>query len=73
MAYLPMQCIELFVAQMIAVLPLQNCISGAILSLSIFKNHFSAPSWGCFFVGTKLTIFSEKNKLIQQMLRHKCC
>lgn len=53
-----MQCIELFVAQMIAVLPLQNCISGAILSLSIFKSHFSAPSWGCFFVGTKLTIFN---------------
>lgn len=56
--YLPMQCIELFVAQRIAALPLQNCISGAILGLYTFKNHFSDPSRVCFFADTKLTIFS---------------
>ena len=71
--HFPMQRIELFVAQRIARLPLQNCISGAILSLSTFKNHISDPSRVCFFVGTKLTIFSEKNKLIQQILRPECC
>lgn len=53
-----MQCIELFVAQRIARLPLQNRISGATLNLSTFKIHFSDPSRVCFFVGTKLTIFS---------------
>jgi hypothetical protein len=33
-------------------LPLQNRYSGAIFSLSTFKNHISAPSRVCFFVDT---------------------
>ena len=63
-----MQRIELFVAQRIAVLPLQNRYSGAILGQSTFKNPLLRPFTGLLFVDTKLTIFSEKNKLIQQIL-----
>ena len=41
--HIPMQCIELFVAQRIAQLPSQNRYSVAILSLSAVKNHISDP------------------------------
>ncbi len=61
-----------FVAQRIAVLPLQNRYSGAILGQSTFKNPLLRPFTGLLFVDTKLTIFSEKNKLIQQILL-ECC
>ena len=57
-SYFPMQCIELFVAQRIEVLPLQKRFGRAILGLSTFKNYFQEPSQLYFFVGTKLTIFS---------------
>jgi hypothetical protein len=52
-----MQRVELFVAQRIAVLPLQNRISAAILSLSTFKNPIFSPFPGLLLCGYKINDF----------------
>lgn len=57
--HLPMQCIELFVAQRIAVLPLQNRYSGAILGQSTFKNPLLRPLTGPLLCGYKINDFQR--------------
>ena len=54
-----MQCIELFVAQRIAVLPLQNRYSGAILGQSTFKNPLLRPLTGPLLCGYKINDFQR--------------
>ncbi len=57
-----MQCIELFVAQRIALLPLQNRILEAILGQSTFKNPHLRPLAGLLLCGYKITLFYKTNK-----------
>jgi hypothetical protein len=63
MNYLPMQRIELFVAQRIAVLPLQNRYSGAILGQSTFKNPLLRPFTGLLFCGYKINDFQREKQI----------
>ncbi len=63
MGNFPMQCIELFVAQRIAALPLQNRILGAILGLSTFKNPLIRPIPGLLLCGYKIND-SQREKQI---------
>ncbi len=63
MNYLPMQCIELFVAQRIAVLPSQNRYSGTILSLSTFKNPLLRPLAGLLLCWYKINDFQREKQI----------
>ena len=69
MTYFPMQCIELFVAQWIAVLTLQNRFFEQ--SEAHLPSNFTIqdPFLVCFFVGTKLTLFSG----LVKTFRDKIC
>lgn len=56
-SYFPMQCIELFVAQRIVVLPLQKRFGRAILGLSTFKNPLFSSLSGLLLCGYKINDF----------------
>lgn len=63
MNYLPIQCIELFIAQWIAWLPLQNRISAAILGQSTFKNPLLRPLAGLLLCGFKINDFQREKQI----------
>lgn len=58
-----MQCIELFVAQRIAWLPLQNRYLGAILGQSTFKNPLLSPLAGLLLCGFKINDFQREKQI----------